>query len=464
MLKIFDEDYGQLELWMDFYPHDPFDLSPELRQIAEILDLPEILEPFISVYEEAIKENKLELTGRNTIPLRTFLGIMYLYSSQKLSYRALMEQIDERLSWRVFCRIPFSKKVPDYSTVCKLANRFGAKPLEQLNKALLQHLEAQKILKARRIRMDTTVVESNIEYPTDAGLLAKGIRKVNRLVQNLEEAGVKVARNFVYHGRAVKKRLLEISKVTVKRTGEAIQAVNQITSELVKVAQDTLKRAGSVVRGAKVALAKGNQRVKGRIIDELQKTREILKQVIEQAQMVIAGNRHIPNRLVSIYDLKARPIKKGKRGKPVEFGRKVSVHTNEQGLVTGWRVYEGNPSDNTTVIESIEQFTETTGQKPREGAYDRGGYSRSVEEACLEKGVRLAIPKVGKKDATRRDYERKAWFKKMQRWRAGIEGKISVLKRRYRWNRATSRKDGNTERTVAWGAIAHNLDLIPRLA
>lgn len=157
------------------------------------------------------------------------------------------------------------------------------------------------------------MVESNIEYLTGAELLAKGIRKVNRLVKKLEEVGVKAAGNFVHHSRIVKK-LPEITKVTAKRTDKALQAVDQITKELVKVAKDIFTQACLVIRGAKVSLSKGNRWIKERIILELQEMRDILKRVIDQAQMVAAGNRCIPKRLVSIYDLKAWLIKKGKRG------------------------------------------------------------------------------------------------------------------------------------------------------
>lgn len=120
MLKRRDEDYGQLQLWMPFWPQDPYDLGPELGPMAEILDQPEILAPFEDRYNKAAREADLRLTGRNTIPLRTFAGMIVLKFMYSLSYREICEQVADRIKWRVFCRIPFGKRVPDYSTLCKL--------------------------------------------------------------------------------------------------------------------------------------------------------------------------------------------------------------------------------------------------------------------------------------------------------------------------------------------------------
>jgi len=234
MLQIYDEEYGQLELWMDFYPRDPFKLPEELEQMAQILDRIEVLQPFIDQYSKAIQDGELMLTGRKTIPLRTFVGIMFLYKNYGLGYRGTMERIADSFGWRAFCRIPLSKEVPDYSTINKLANRFGASAVDEMNNALLQHLKTEKILKTKNLRMDTTVVESNIAYPTDAGLLSQGVKTINRLVSKLKKAGVKATADFIVHERIVKKKILEIAKVAKRRTREAIHEINKVTEELTK--------------------------------------------------------------------------------------------------------------------------------------------------------------------------------------------------------------------------------------
>lgn len=123
-----------------------------------------------------------------------------------------MERIADSFNWRAFCRIPLSKEVPDYSTISKLANRYGAKAVDEMNQALLQHLKTEKILKTKQVRMDTTVVESNIAYPTDAGILSQGIKTINRLVSKVKEAGVQAAEDFTAHERVVKKNFWRLPK------------------------------------------------------------------------------------------------------------------------------------------------------------------------------------------------------------------------------------------------------------
>lgn len=463
MLKIFDEEYGQLELWMNFYPWEPFKLPEELEMMAQILDRIEVLQPFIEQYRKAIEDGELILTGRNTIPLRTFVGIMFLYKNYGLGYRGTMERIADSFQWRTFCRIPLSKEVPDYSTINKLAHRFGAEAVEAMNKALLQHLKVEKILKTKRLRMDTTVVESNIVYPSDAGLLSQGVKAINRLVSRLKEAGVNAANRFIAHGRAVKKKLLEIAKVTKRRTGEAIEAINRVTGELVKIAADTLNKAKQVLHGAKVSFAKGNQAVKKKLIEELDKTCKLMQKAINQAKMVISGNRHLEDRLVSIHDPEARPIRKGKSGKPVQFGRKLLVTGNEQGFITSHKLYQGNPNDKTLFKDGIEGHTQNIGEKAKEAATDRGFYSSQNEKYAESERLRVSMPKIGRKSKERIAYEKQAWFKRLQRFRAGMEAIISNANRRSGLCKPLTRGTEKVACSVGWSVFAYNLAIVPRL-
>lgn len=463
MLKIFDEEYGQLELWMEFYPRDPFKLPEDLEIMAQILDRIEVLQPFIDQYRRAVEDGELALTGRNTIPLRTFVGIMFLYKNYGLGYRGTMERIADSLQWRAFCRIPLKKDVPDFSTINKLANRFGVKAVEAMNKELLQHLKAEKLLKTKQLRMDTTVVESHIAYPTDAGLLSRGVKTVNRLVSKLKEAGIKTADSFVSHERTVKKKLLEIAKLTKRRTGEQIDAINRVTGELVQIAADTWNKAKRILQGAKVSFAKGNQAVKIKLITELDETLQLLKKAINQAKMVVSGNRRLEDRLVSIHDPEARPICKGKNGKPVQFGRKLLLTGNEQGLITSFKMYRGNPNDKTLFQDGLEGHHRNVLKKAKEAATDRGFYSPENETLAEIEGIRVSMPKIGKKSKERVAYEKQPWFKRLQRFRAGMEAIISNANRRSGLCRPLVRGTLHTECSVGWSIFAYNLAMVPRV-
>jgi len=432
--------------------------------MAQILDRLEVLQPFIDQYGKAIQEGELMLTGRKTIPLRTFVGIMFLYKNYGLGYRGTMERIADSFGWRAFCRIPLSKEVPDYSTINKLANRFGAKAVDEMNNALLQHLKNEKILKTKKLRMDTTVVESNIAYPTDAGLLSQGIKTINRLVSKLKKARVKAAEDFTAHERIVKKKILEIAKVSKRRTGEAIDEINKITKELTKIAVETLKSGKQALRGAKISLAKGNKTLQPKVINQLDQTCNLMQKAIGQAKTVVSGNRHIEDRLVSMYDPQARPISKGKSGKKVQFGRKLLLTANEQGFITSHQTYQGNPNDKTLFKAGIEGHNRNVGQKPKEVSTDRGFYSSQNEQYSDKELMRVSMPKIGRKNAERSAFEKTPWFKRQQRFRAGIEAIISNANRRSGLCKPLTRGNINTECSIGWSVLAYNLAQVPIVA
>lgn len=458
MLNRRDENYGQMQLWMLFWPEDPFELGPQLGRMAEILDQPELLEPFVENYQKAAREAGLYLTGRKTIPIRTFAGMMVLKYLYTLPYRDLCEQVKDRMTWRVFCRIPFGKRVPDYSTLCKLVQRFGPQTVLEMNQALLNHLNDNNKLKSKKIKIDTTVVESNIEYPTDAKVLKQGISKAGRLVEQCRKAGVAAAGDFVNHWRNVRKHMREIAKVSGRRTGTAIKEIDRITAKLATIAEDTLEQAKRVLKAAKISLTRGSSRLKAKLVQELAETCVLLEKAIGQAWQVVSGNRHIKDRLISIHDPDARPICKGKPHKPTEFGRKVLLHSNEQHLITGYQVLEGNPSDDSLFTPSLEQYEANTGYVPEEAAADRGVTSAKNEEYALTHGVkRVSLPKRGKKSAARTEFEQQHWFRRLQRMRAGQEAEISVLKRRFGLAKSLSRGDAGTKAWVGWGVMAYNL-------
>lgn len=461
MLQIFDEEYGQLELWMESYPRNPFKLPEDLESMAQILDKTEVLQPFIDQYRKAIDSGDLALTGRKTIPLRTFVGIMFLYKNYGLGYRGTMDRIADSLGWRNFCRLPLHKEVPDYSTINKLANRFGSQAVDEMNTALLQHLKTEKILETKKLRMDTTVVESNIAYPTDPGLLKQGIETVNRMVSKLKETGLKAAENFTIHERNVKKKILEIAKVSKRRTGEAIIQINQITKELTKIAESTLNTGKAVLRGAKISIAKGNKALKQKIVEQLSQTCCLLQKAITQAKAVVSGNRHIEDRLVSIHDPQARPIAKGKSGKRVQFGRKLLITANGQGFITSHRIYQGNPNDMTLYQAGVEDHNRNVGQKAKEVATDRGFYSPGNEEYSTKEGIKVAMPKIGKKNKERAAYEKKPWFKRLQRFRAGTEAIISNANRRSGLCRPLTRGTKSTSCSISWSILSYNLAQVP---
>jgi len=449
--------YAQGQLWMPFLPEELFQPDPELAKIAAILDDPVTLEPFVERYFKAAAEAGLKNSGRPTVPLRTFAAMVLLKFMYDLPYRELCAQVKDRISWRVFCHIPITAKVPDYSTICKLVHRFGPEAVEEMNKAVLAHLAGKKKLKTGKLKVDTTVTESDIAYPTDTGLLYQGVRKLGRLVKKLREKGLAKVESFVDHTRKAKKLLREATRSLRERTGEAGNRLRSVLVGLAALAEDTVRQTEEVLRRMEESLAQDGKRVKEAILQEVTVFQETLTRVTTQVWQRLAGKK-IDDRVVSLFDREARPIAKGKAGKPVEFGYKTVVATNEQGLVLHHEVYIGNPADEEVFVPAVLAAQEKTGKVFAELAADRGMYSAENEAVLKGLGIsHVCIPKRGKKDEARRAYEQQAWFRRLCRFRAACEAEISRLKRRFGLGRVRTRGYHRVKTWVGWSFLAYNL-------
>ncbi|GFN23397.1 hypothetical protein TAMC210_17140 [Thermanaeromonas sp. C210] len=174
MLRLKDP---QLTLWDALLPSDLVQLNPELARVDELLDDDRFMAPFISRFEARL--------GRPTIPIETYLRLMYLKHRYGLGYEVLVQEVNDSIKWRRFCRIPLTHKVPHATTLIKLTKRCGPGVVEELNKALVQEAREKKIIRGKKLQVDTTVVEANIHHPTDAGLLADGVRVITRTVKKI---------------------------------------------------------------------------------------------------------------------------------------------------------------------------------------------------------------------------------------------------------------------------------------
>ena len=329
---------NQATLWDLVVPVDILELPEELAKVDQWLDDDRFFEPYLEKFNQRL--------GRPSVPVETFYRLIYLRHRHKLSYEALVREVRDSYTWRKFCRIGPHQRVPDSSTLVKLVKKYGPDVLDQLNEELLKKAREKKVLRGKKLRMDTTVVESDIHYPTDAGLLADGIRMITRVVHHLKEAGAKVPPRFRDQTHAVKKQILAIGKVLRRRTGEAQAEVAKATEEILGIARRVVTGAKAIahqvtesVNDAENAVAKNI----GRLAERLRHVADLTGKIVEQTKQVLSGNRRIPDRIVSLADPEARPIKKGKLKSPTEFGFKVLIQETEDRLVTGYEVYKGNP-------------------------------------------------------------------------------------------------------------------------
>lgn len=456
MLRFRQEQANQLTLFDVLLPIEVRELPDDLAKLDRWLDDERFFQPFRDKYHERL--------GRPSIPAETYLRLVALKHQHGLSDRQLCIAVRDRLSWRRFCRIPWTEPVPHPSSLTKIRRRLdadGSDHMALLNEHLVRKARETGLLKARKVRVDTTAIEANIHHPTDAGLIQDGVRAITRLVKKARSFLPASQVPFRNRMRSLKKRLLRITKVLRRRTGEAVQEVRQITGEMAILGEKAVREAGEVIE----ALRERGDAAAERMGETLATMAERTRQVIEQARQVNAGNLRLPDRLVSVFDPDARPIRRGKAYKPTEFGYKVCLTESEERLITGYAVYVGNPADKDLLVPNVKEHVRRTGRVPKGAATDRGFWKRDNERALQAMGIQqVSLPYRGKQNPTRRQRERQPWFQRLQRWRAGQEGTISVLKRRYGLNRTLYRERTGCQRWVGGIIWAYNLNRIAQRA
>ena len=268
--------------------------------------------------------------------------------------------------------------------------------------------------------------------------------------------------------RMVRSRARDIGANLRRRTGEAKDEVRAINAELVAIAVTAASEARRVTTNARRTLRELGHAAPRRLtalVDDLEITTSRVEQIAAQTKQRIDGiTPDGATRLVSLHDPDARPIRKGRLGKPVEFGYKAQVVDNEDGIVVDHNVEMGNPPDAPMLAPAIERVAARTRTTPTAVTADRGYGETSIEDALTALGVAtVVLPTKGKPNASRRAIEQRPAFQRLVKWRTGSEGRISCLKRDFGWNR--TQLDGLKGARI-WcgqGVFNHNLVKIAAL-
>ena len=455
----------QPTLWDAILPSELLVLPAELARVDALLDDPMFFAPFEAYFDARM--------GRPSIPMETYLRLMFLKFRYRLGYELLCREVGDSISWQRFCRIPLGIRVPHPTTLMKITSRCGDDAVAGLNEALLAKAAAGKLLRTNKVRADTTVVEADVGYPTDSGLLAKAVGSMARSVARIKAAGGATRTRTRDRRRSAGGRARSIaSKLRLRgqqQRDQAQAAVQRITGELADIAQACLREAVAVVRNAKRALRSATGTRKGRLtqaINHLDALMTRTQQVVTQTRSRLNGVMpESATRVVSLHDVDARPIRKGRLGKPVEFGYKAQIVDNADGVILDHTVEIGNPTDAPQLAPAIDRITRRAGRSPRAVTADRGYGYASVERDLHELGVRnVAIPRVSKPGAARREFERRRSFRNKVKWRTGSEGRINHLKRSYGWNRTHLTGLNGARTWCGHGVFAHNLVKISTLA
>jgi IS5 family transposase len=447
MLCLMDDQRSLWE-WESVLRPELFRLNEELTEVDRLLNDERFFAPFKARFDTCL--------GRPTVPVATYLRLMYLKRRYRMGYETLVKEVHDSFAWRRFCHLSLDERVPDATTLIKLSHKYGDDILRELNDALVLKLKERKVIRGKKLRVDTTVTEANIHFPTDTGLLADGVKVITRTVGKLKKLAGGATKGFHNHTRKVKKKCLALNKVLKHRVGRSDPALLKVKEKILEVAEEVVAEAREVQfqLGTLVHKPFGVRR----LAEQLDGWLEATGKVIEQTRRVLDGQLHLKSRLVSIFDAKARPIRKGKLRTDTEFGRKVLIGETDHGIITTYQVLEENPPDTALLKPVVRGHRRLFRKRLRAVAGDRGFYSRENEAWLKGGGVRqVSIPVRGKASPEKRAEQKQSWFRRLQCFRAGGEGRISLLKRKFGLDRSLMRGPDGTEIWVGEGIFAHNL-------
>jgi transposase, IS5 family len=439
--------------------------EPWMRQADQVLED----EKLVNVVYEALLQRhpKSRTRGRLGTPAEIVLRMLLLKHIRNWSFRVVEREVRTNLLYREFTRV-YAGKVPDAKSLGRQALALGPDVIQQIHQRMVELAVENKVVRGSKMRVDTTVVETNIHYPTDSSLLGDGDRVLTRLMKkvtviagavgtkvrdsmrNVQRRVAEIARASRAKGEKGKERMVPLYRKLLDTTSRVMRQANHFSDEIasgVKRSPDVLKQAA--LEGLK------------REIDSMLVT--IGKVVNQTNARVFGGDTHVEGKILSVFETSTEVIRKGKASKPTEFGKMVKVQEAENQIVIDYTVYDEKPSDSDLLIPSIEAHQARMGRVPDLAAADAGFYSAKNITKAEEMGVkRVSVPNRSTKSAARRQHQKQRWFKKGQKWRTGCEGRISLLKRRHGLRRSLYKREAGMKRWVGLGVIADNLINIGR--
>ena len=355
--------------------------------------------------------------------------------------------------------------MPDAKTMGRWGLAVGPEVIKQVHERLVKIAHDQGVAVGRRMRVDTTVVETNIHYPTDSSLLGDGVRVLTRVMKKVTEVAGEAGTALRDRTRSVKRRILEIARASRDKSEKGQQKLSTAYEKLVDVTSRVVGQAKKFSAEIGSKIKRGPRQVLQKAKRQLDEMIPRVQQVIRQTrQRVLGGDTRAEGKIVSVFEPQTEVIRKGKAGKPTEFGKLVKIQEAENQIITHYEVFEERPSDSALLTPSIERHIEQFGHAPEMAAADTGFFSAANETKAEQLGVKwVAVPSQSTKSPQRKQRQKKRWFKKAQKWRTGCEGRISVLKRRHGVNRSRYKGTDGMRRFVGLSVIADNLINIGRV-
>jgi IS5 family transposase len=453
--------HQQPSLWTGILKEDLNQLwEPWMRAVDVVLEDESLIDP---VYEaQGRRHPQSRSRGREQTPAEVVLRLLLLKHVRNWSYEVLEREVRANLVYRSFCRIGM-EKVPDAKTLARIGLALGPEVIANLHQRLVQVAQEKGVVRGRKMRTDTTVVETNIHYPTDSSLLQDGTRVLTRGLKKIESRLGGLKKKVRNRMRSVSKRVIAIAHALRHKGAEGEEKRKREYRELLRLTRQILNDTKRVLAEVEELSPHRRAQVKD-VQEQLQIMAERLRQVVKQTQArIFGGITQLQEKLFSLFEAYTEIIRKGKAGKPNEFGKLVQIQEAENQIITHYDVFAQRPSDRHLLTGAVQVQQKKLGRVPELVAADAGYYSHLQEETVQGMGVKyVSVPNRSTRSEQRRKLQKRRWFKNGQRWRTGSEGRISTLKRRHGLDRCRYRGWDGFQRWVGLGVMADNLIQIGR--
>jgi transposase, IS5 family len=404
------------------------------------------------------------IDGRHSTPVEVILRMLLVKHLYQWSFEQTEYFVADSLVLRQFCRV-YHHKVPDDTVLIRWTQLIRPETMHRMVEEVVRLARRKKITRGRKLRVDGTVVETHIHPPQDSTLLWDSVRVLSRKLkqaQTVVTGAVEVSRTlFRDRTRSAKRTVHRLLEAARQRGEKAQQAMRGAYTRLVEITEATLKQARQVATVLTQLSTKKAQKLR----EEVEGLLPLVEQALDQTRRRVFQGEQLraEEKLLSLFEPHSAVIRRGKASKAVEFGRKVWLDEVEGGLVTRYEILPGNAGDALQMKPSLQHHLRLFGKPPKLLAGDRGVHSEANERYARRKGVQqVVLPKPGAKTKRRKAKEKQPWFRRGMRWRAGIEGRISVLQRRYGLDRCLYHGEEGMERWIGWGILAHDLRLMAR--
>ena len=431
-----------------------FEPEKKLKKMSVIIDAnPDI----VAAVHSDLTEGSCD-SGSHGISAERVVRCAILKHYKQYSYRELYERIKDGISLRWFTRF-YSDSIPHYTALQKAIKSIKSETWNRINEVLVSYAQERKLERGKSLRVDTTVVETNIAYPIDSRLLWDSIRVLTRLMERCRQVLPEINFAFAKRTRRAKKLCY---RIVMAKGPKAKHNRQKFYKDLIKIANEVFLMSERCLKEMK----KHPQVKTLSLHEQLDHYLSMSALAIDQCERRVLKGEKVPasEKILSIFEEHTDIIKRGKSQSPTEFGHKVLITTAKSGLITQFEVFRGNPDDANMIPDILAIHQKQYGHAPDKLCGDRRFFSLDNEQLAYQEGVKkVSICKPGYRSKDRKQIEKERWFKTLQRFRAGIEGIISALMRSYGLKRCFWKGWEAFQSYVGLSVVTFNLQKIAQL-